>query len=450
MADFVVPVDEIGYVNAFGDDSMWAAIMAQAERVPELQWPQSVDMYRRMGREDSRVGSLLSAIALPIRRAQWWINPNGARPEVVKHVADSLGLPIRGEGGAPKSTRGRARGRFSWNRHLWDALAILRYGHAYFEQVYRIDAATGLLTLRKLAPRPQHTIDRINVALDGGLVSITQKAPAGVLHIVGGSTTPKPITVDRLVAYVRDPEPGDWLGESILRGAYKHWLLKDELMRIEAATARRNGMGLPVYYGSDDPEVGGSDLETGRAMTRSVRAGMGSGLAVPAGADFRLLGVQGNLPDIRAAIEAHDKAIALAGLAHFLNLDKGGSYALASVQSDTFVQSVQAIAESICDTANMHVVEDLVDLNFGEDEPAPLLTFDEIGSRRDAVAAALQQLVAAGILYPDRTLEESVRQSYGLPAKQLVPNDQLDSGVPTDVAPADPVDAPADPVGGAA
>lgn len=424
MVDTGLPTTELGYVNPNGaDGSMWAAIQAQAELVPELQWPQSVSMYRRMPREDSRVSSVLSAIGLPIRAAQARLDPNGARPEVVEFVASSLGVPIRGKTGEPIDTKGRARGRFSWKRHVVDSLSSLRYGHAYFEQVYRYDEETGLLRLHKLAPRPQHTIEKITVGLDGGLESITQKAPSGLNVVRAGQIAPAPIDVSRLVAYVRDPEPGDWLGESILRPAYKHWLLKDELIRIEAATARRNGMGLPIYFGSDHEDTIGKDLETGRAMTRSVRAGMGSGLAIPAGADFKLAGVQGNLPDIREAIGYHDKAIALAGLAHFLNLEgSGGSYALASVQSDTFVQAVQAIADMIYDTANMHVVEDLVDVNFGEDEPAPILVFDEIGSRRDAVAAALQQLVAAGILFPDRTLEESVRQSYGLPAKQVIPN----------------------------
>src|SRR5690606_24785654 len=153
------------------------------------------------------------------------IDPNGADPDVVEFVAECLGLPVRGASGAPRSTKGRARNRFSWTKHLHHALAMLPYGHAYFEQVYRYDESTGRLYLRKLAPRPQSTIMRINVALDGGLESIEQTSAAGVVHTVRGSVTlPPPIPVSRLVAYVRDPEPGDWLGESILRPAYKHWL----------------------------------------------------------------------------------------------------------------------------------------------------------------------------------------------------------------------------------
>jgi hypothetical protein len=90
---------------------------------------------------------------------------------------------------------------------------------------------------------------------------------------------------------------------------------------------------------------------------------------------------------------------------------------LGSTFADFFVMSLQSTAELIRDTAQAHIVEDLVDANWGPDEIAPRLVCDEIGSRKDAVAAALKLLVDAGILFPDRSLEEAVRQDYGLPTK---------------------------------
>lgn len=409
MAVLPAPVTEAGYVNGLGDAiTPWTG----GELVPALQWPHAVQIYRRMGNEDGRASSVLQAIGLPIRRTLWRIDPNGARDEVVQLVSDDLGLPIKGN--PEPSSRPRTRGRFSWNKHLQTALLMLQYGHSYFEQVYRIDEA-GRARLRKLAPRPAETLSAINVARDGGLESIEQYGPDNTLgdRIVHDVQIP----VSRLVAYVRDPEPGSWTGKSLLRPAYKHWLLKDELMRIQAAAARRNGVGVPV---ATAPE-GEVDIDRYKRLASAYRGGDTAGVGLPNGATLQLLGVQGNLPDIAQAIEYHDKQIALAGLAHFLNLDRGGSYALASVQADTFVQSVQSFAESIADTANAHVVEDLVDINFGEDEPAPRIVFEEIGARKDAVASALKLLVDAGILFPDRSLEEAVRDDYGLPAKDAPP-----------------------------
>lgn len=415
-----VPAYEVGYVRPDGIVSSldWRQWMDE-EKVPELRWPQSVGVYGRMMREDGRVASVISAIGLPIRRTPWRVEPNGATDEVTEFVARNLNLPIVGESEEDKP-RPRTRGRFSWAEHLRLALLMLPYGHSFFEQVYYL-GDDGRAYLKKLAPRPQRTIAAINVALDGGLDSIVQRAPSvdgiQVQTIVDGGIK---IPVSRLVAYVRDPEPGDWKGSSLLRPAYKHWLLKDELMRIEAATARRNGMGIPV---ATAPE-GETDIERYQKLASSARAGESSGIGLPAGAEMKLLGVQGNLPDIRQAIEYHDKQIALAGLAHFLNLDRGGSYALASVQADTFVQSVQTFAEAARDIANAHVVEDLVDLNFGEDVPAPRIVFDEIGSRQDLTASALKMLIDAGLIRLDRSLEEYTRQQYGLPAKDTPPPDE--------------------------
>jgi hypothetical protein len=128
--------------------------------------------------------------------------------------------------------------------------------------------------------------------------------------------------------------------------------------------------------------------------------------------------------DPRRAIEYHDHQMALVALAHFLNLDgKGGSYALASVQQDTFVQAVGAVAENIREIAQAHVIDDIVDWNYGEDEPAPRLVFDAIGSRQDATAVAMQQLVSAGLLTPDTKLESFVRQMTGLPASESYTED---------------------------
>lgn len=224
------------------------------------------------------------------------------------------------------------------------------------------------------------------------------------------------IPINRLVVYAYEPDPGVWIGNSLLRPAYKHWKLKDELMRIEAAAARRHGIGVPWIKGNENDSQDEERMDALLDVASKYSGGESSGLALAEGQEAGIMSPSGTPMDPRRAIEYHDHQMALVALAHFLNLDgKGGSYALASVQADTFVQSVQTVAEDIRNTAQAHIVEDLVDLNFGEDEPAPLLVFDEIGSRQDATAAALQMLVNAGLLTPDPRLEAFIRSATGLP-----------------------------------
>ncbi|MCR8897294.1 hypothetical protein NWF34_10070 [Gordonia sp. GONU] len=288
-------------------------------------------------------------------------------------------------------------------------------GNSVFEQVYWPPDDAGRTFLRKLAPRPQRTISNWNVALDGGLMSIEQYAPASNGRVLYG-INPLRIPIGRLVVYSRDQDPGVWWGNSLLRPSYKHWLIKDELIRYQAVAIKRTGMGVPVATAA--PGATQEDVDALAEMAQQYRGGDNSGVGLPYQGDLKLVTPNGNLIDIGAAIAYHDNMIAIAGLAHFLNLEGGGgSYALASVQEHTFTQSVQTTAEWVRDTATAHIVEDLVDINFGVDEPSPRLVFDEIGSRRDLTEAGLKLLVDAGLLSPDVFVEQAVRQRLGLPAK---------------------------------
>jgi hypothetical protein len=381
-----------------------------SEPAPELSWPLSVQVYDRMRRSDAQTAAVLRAITLPIRRAPWRVDPNGAKDEVVALVAEDLGLPVLG---AEENTKpsGRVRGRFSWDEHLRLALLMLAYGHAPFEQVYRIEG--GRARLRKLAWRAPTSIAKINVARDGGLEGIEQYA-AGF----PGNAKPVPIPVDRLVMYVLDREGGNWQGLSILRSAYKHWLLKDRLLRVDAMTKERNGMGVPVAEAAQGSTP--ADLSRLEDIATKYRAGESSGAALPYGSRLRLLGVEGTLPDILASVRYHDEAIAGNVLAQFLKLGttQTGSRALGESMTDFFQMALDAVSGEIAAVATCHVVEDLVDLNFGADEAAPKLKVETAKAELDLAAAELAQLVSTGVLTADDGLEGHTRDRYRLPARE--------------------------------
>lgn len=435
-AKTAAPISEKGYVVAapsrVGDPYFSWLSADPFEKVPELHWPQSVAMYAQMRNDDSRIGSLLSVVSAPILQTAKRIDPNGAPDEVAEFVSRNLNLPLVGEDKVHNP--GRRRDRFSFEQHLKDAvLPTNLFGHSVFEQVYRRDD-DGRFWIRKLAARPQWTILRFNVAADGGLQSITQAAPASTTSTAYGPL-PADIPVNRLVVYARDMEPGRWMGRSLIRSAYKHWVLKNQIMRVQAAAAQRNGMGVPVgKAGTDDPE----EIESMKALASAYQVGMGSGVGLSNDQDLMLLGVQGNLPDTMSMLIYHDKMMALEPMAHFLNLDRGGSYALATVQQDPFTLAENAMLQYFMRIANEHIVEDLVDINFGPDTPAPLIVADEIGAEQEATAAGLKMFVEAGLLSPDVLVEQTLRQRLGLPAKPAdaePAQQQPTDGTPLEVAP---------------
>ncbi|HTW17072.1 MAG TPA: hypothetical protein VMF51_18220 [Nocardioides sp.] len=397
-----VAVREKGYAHddTVGGRGFWNDL--SNEDTPELVWPLSIPIFDKMRRQDAQVSSVLRAVTSPILRTRWSVDGTGCRPEVTEFVASNLGLPIKGqESEGNNQARLRGRDRFSWNQHTRMALLMLPFGHMYFEQVYRYDEQ-GRARIRKLAPRMQRSISQINVARDGGLVSIEQYAPMSVMTGAGGSKIP----VNRLVAYVLDREGGNWLGTSLLRSAYKNWLLKDRALRHWSIGVERNSVGLPVYTAAEKE----TSLEKGKAIATQARGGSNSGAALPHGAELALKGVEGQLLDPEKFVRYQDEQIARAVLAHFLNLgSQTGSWALGSSFKDFFTQSLDHVAGDYADTSNFHVVEDLVDINFGRTEPAPLIVFEPIGTATE-VDDEISLLRKAAGLEDDDDLAAFLRQ----------------------------------------
>ena len=407
-------MSEVGYQTQ--SLQSWGSMADEAnETNPALRWPRSVEVYDKMRREDSQVGSVLRAVTFPIRSTTWMIDPAGARDEVVELVAESLGLPVKGR---PATAPLRSRGRFDFDEHLRLALLELVYGHSVFEQVYRIDG--GRQYLRKLAWRPPRTISEWKVADDGGLVAVEQYGTTGKAVR---------IPVDRLVVYTSEREGANWIGQSLLRTAYKNWLLKDRMLRAQALTIERNGLGIPVFTGAELPdgvEMSPAEVEAwhtaqrveGLKLAKELRAGENAGASIPATSKLDLIGVTGKLPDTEGPIRYHDEQIARAVLAHFLNLGtETGSWALGSTFANFFTDSLNATSGHIAGVLQRHVVEDLVDANWGESEPAPQIVAATIGEEQPATAEAIKSLVDCGAIRTDRSLEEYLRQRYRLPVK---------------------------------
>ncbi|MDI9889965.1 phage portal protein family protein [Microbacterium sp. IEGM 1404] len=418
---------EIGY-QADPGVVTWGTLLAWVgEKNPDMQWPNSIDVFDRMRREDPQVKSVLRAVTLPILRTEWVLDGSGCRDEVTEHIARDLGVGIKGK---PYVAPRRRKGRFSFKQFLRLALLQLVYGHSIFEQVYTIDAS-GLAHVHKLAWRPPRTIADFEVAKDGGLIAVKQHGTAGAPDVR--------IPVDRLVAFVHEREGANWVGESLLRAAYKMFVLKDRVLRIQALTAERNGLGLPVVISAEPPESDDFDkavewldeqIKNGEDIAKQARAGDAAGVSLPYGADLKFVGVTGKLPDTDQAIRYYDEQIARAVLANFLNLggnNSKGSYALSDVLGSFFTDSLNTIAEDVADVIDQHVIEDIVDLNWGPEEPAPRLVPAPIGERQQITAEVLKALIECRALIVDEPLRAYVRDRWGLPVEALLAGETVDA-----------------------
>ena len=375
---------------------------------PDLAFPNSIAVFDEMRRTNGDVGSTLRAMIMPIISARWDFLTDGCRPEVINMVRAEVGLTAVGE-----ATARRRRQGIVFKTHLKEALLCLPFGFMPFEQVYEPgppmpgQESSGLSTvmhLRKLAPRLPPTITQIHVGRDGGLAGVSQTPLEGDKDIF--------IPVDQLVMYTLEKEGADWSGTSILRTAYKHHIINNKLHVLAAQIVERNGMGVPdlEYDPSRFPK------EEADALVASFRAGATAGMARPVGTIFNLVGVTGTTVDPLPLIKHHEQAVAKSMLAMFLNLGHdAGARSLGETFLQVFNDSLQAVADMFADTFTEHVIRDLVELNYGPEEPYPTLTPGDLSANKAITAEALGLLIDAGAIRVDDGVEAQTRAQYGLP-----------------------------------
>lgn len=374
----------------------------EMETVPDLSWPQSIITYNNM-RRDPQLLAVLNAYSLPLRSGTWMIDPAGARDEVVQFIADSWGLPILGDNEA-KITPYRRRGVL-FKQHLRLALLQLVFGHmpfAFAGEVKSVDGGPTRWRLNRLDERLPNTITAINVAENGDLLSIRQF----------GSQTDIPAR--NLLWYAHDREGSNWTGTSMLRSCYGAWLLKHDMWRVLGTSSRRFGMGVPTVHapaGATEAEIA-----TAARLAAAMRAGDQSGMGLPDGYRAELVGLTGTTPDTLKFVRYLDQQMAQAALASILTLDAtpNGSRALGDVIVGLLRMSWEAVADEIALPAT-ELTAKIIDFNFGEDEPVPMIICADL-DHQERTYDAISALVKVGAITPDPALENSLRESYQLPA----------------------------------
>jgi hypothetical protein len=368
------------------------------ETVPALTYPLSIQTYAKM-RRDPQIKAVLNAYTLPMRSASWAINPRGCRDEVVELVADAWGLPIAGDnddGPGPARRRG-----VQWDDHLRVALLMLTFGHSPFVQWYDIGGTPLRARLAGLSERLPQTIADIQANEDGTLKGIVQSGKRDL------------IPARNLLWYVHEREGAAWQGNSMIREAYAPWLLKHEMWRVIAQSGRRFGMGVPqVSAPAGSPPA---DVTRAAEIAASFRAGDQAGIGLPAGFTFDLKGMIGSVPDMLGFVNYLDAQIATSALAEIFNLDTSanGSRALGDTVIGLLEMAWQATAREVMGPANALNVQ-MVDYNFGEEEPVPGLLATDI-TRPEVTSEAISALVSCGALTPDLGMENDLRNRFHLP-----------------------------------
>lgn len=371
----------------------------------------AVATYEKMRRGDAQVWGTLMAVKGPLQSATWDIDPGvqandpgyERAKEVAKFVKENLlgGLEFQTSSGGYHSQ--------PWDQVLWNALLCLDFGVSTHEDVYTVDG--NYLKLRQLVPLMPITYYRWHTEIDGyTLLGLEQYGYRGIEFI--NATVP----AEKICRFTLNQEGSNYWGLSLLRSSYPHWYIKNQLYRIDAIAAERNGLGVPVIT---LPEGASSqDRSTAFSFVTKLSAHELTGLVLPFGGKFEMIAVAGTPRDLNRSIEHHNRMISTTALAMFMTIGSAphGSRATAATQHDFFLAASQHLATYIANRMTQTTVRRLVWYNFGTEAPIPKVMAKNVKMRDfEDVRTALQELAASGLMVSDSPLRNLIRDEYELP-----------------------------------
>lgn len=391
------------------------------EFLSELRGRKGAEVFTEMSNNDETIGAILFAIEMLVRQASWSVEPGGSTAkdreaaEFVKSCMDDM--------------------QQTWIDTISEILSFLTYGWSFHEIVYKRrmgrtkDNRTsskyddGLIGWMKLPIRSQETLYQWEYDDQDNLIGMTQMPPPDFGLIT--------IPMNKAMLFRTRSRKDNPEGRSILRTAYRSWYFKRRIQEIEGIGIERDLAGLPVIttpegmdiWDKDDEDMNAIRAEL-EAMVKNIRRDSTEGLVLPFGYTFELTSTGGSRQfDTNSIIARYDTKISQTVLADFIQLghESVGSFALSSDKTNLFSMAICAFLDIICQTFNSQGIPALIDINgdhFAGVTDYPRLTHGDIEDVDLAtVATFIKDMTSIGVIIPDESLEDYVRQLGKLPKR---------------------------------
>lgn len=401
------------------------------EFLHELRGKRGIEVYREMSENDDVVGAILFAIEMLVRQTDWNVEPGGDTPkdrEAAEFVESCMNDM-----------------QDTWIDTISEILSFLTFGWSFHEIVYKRrmgntkNAKTkskysdGLIGWQKLPIRAQETLYQWEYDEEDNLIGMTQLPPPSYKMCT--------IPMSKAMLFRTKSRKNNPEGRSILRNAYRSWYFKRRIQEYEGIGIERDLAGLPVMHGPEGINIWDDTIEemvkirTGmETMVKNIRRDELEGVVLPHGFELELLSSGGSKQfDTNAVINRYDTRIAMTVLADFIFLghDKTGSWALSSDKTELFGIAIGAFLDIICETFNSQGIPPLIDINgqrFSGITDYPKMTHGDIEDADiSKVAAFIKDMTGIGVLIPDDSLEDYVRQIGHLPERTIDTRDLDDT-----------------------
>jgi hypothetical protein len=448
---------------------------------PALKGEQGRRIYTQMGDNDPIVGGVLYAFTALFRSVEWHVEAAKADPQKDAKIKKRFGgipsanpdataikppgtpsdpalgfndpatsnMPEEDQGVAPPTPEEEAATFLeevlddmeqSWDAHAEEVASMFQFGFAPCEILYKkrigpdetdpvrhSKYTDGKIGLRGVPLRSQNTVYRWEIDADTGtILGMWQQPWAGQQVFIPMAK----MALFRTTAAKNNPE-----GRSILRNAYRPWLMKTRLEEIEAIGAERDLAGLPIariparYMQADASNEEKAVFNMFKTMVQSVKRDKNEGLVLPSDLyngtnekqfDFELMGGGSTRQfDTTKIIERYEKGIATSVLADFMFLGQGatGSFALSADKTDLFAQALTGFLKAVAGIWNRVIIPAIWKLNKLDMDCMPKLVPGDVAKANLAeIATFLSSLSSSGApLFPDHELENHLRKLAGLP-----------------------------------
>ena len=230
------------------------------------------------------------------------------------------------------------------------------------------------------------------------------------------------LPIQKALIFTFDKEGGDLWGHSILRSAYKHWFFKETLYKIDAIQKERHSIGIPII--KLPPNFTTEDKSIAQRIGTDLRTNESAHVVLPPNWDIMFLKLEGNKVDALESAQHHADKLYENVLANFLISGSAGRTTDADVQSHVFTRAVRFTAEVIRDVLNHYAIQQLLLLNWPEEEfenGFPELRVRRLGDERDwrVLSFAVRNLIGSGTIRPDDELEAWAREELDMPVADL-------------------------------
>ena len=375
--------------------------MVNEEYFAKLQGVKRIDVIDRM-RSDGMVQAVITALRLPIMAAAWNVEPAGrdANAQKAADLVEHNLFELLGE---------------CWEAEVREQLNALVYG--FHVSAINWEVRDGAVVLDDLTPIHPRTIlqssKRWELDPQGRVLACWQYGSDGETF------REERLPGDRILHLTTDAEYRNPEGRTILRGAYKHWHLKEHHYNADAIGSERSAVGTPWgTYPKDTSEEKQQAFYDSLAGIITDEAGA---LVTEEGYNVQNFSIQTKTYETFKSIQHHDAKIAQSVLAGFLTLGQegnGGAYALSSDLTDLFLLALEFYADYLCARFNRVIIPKLVGYNLATDQ-YPKLSATVARQSAIALASILRQLTAGinPLVTPDEDLEDYIRELLQLPPR---------------------------------